>query len=399
MDLEILKKARDAARQIQETDIQTYILKNQKKMDAQFLRLVADQWIARQKVRYKLPHWFANPDIIYPAPLSVEQASSMITAGYKAKIFFDSNYTTLVDLTGGMGIDTIAFADLYNRVTYVEKNEHLVSIARHNFEVTGYNNIKVRNEDALSFLLNNPIGADTHCYIDPARRDSAKNRVFRIEDCEPNLLNVRQLLGDFMVKYSPMLDIKHAIDQLQPISEVHIVAVENEVKELLLTKVRDKEETKIICVNFLPDSTRQTFSFNYSQEHQLSIAYSLPKQYVYEPNAAILKAGGFKSVAYIYNLEKLAPNSHLYTSDTFLRDFPGRSFICEAVCKFDKKEILSRLPGNQANISTRNFPMKPEEIKKKLDIKDGGDVYLFATENHHQQKIVLICRKAAMVDT
>ncbi|GAB3514726.1 THUMP-like domain-containing protein [Emticicia fontis] len=396
MDLEILKKARDAAYQIQESDIQAYILKNQKKIDAQFLRLVADQWIARQKARYKLPGWYANPDIIYPAPLSVEQSSSETTAHYKSRLFPDATHTKLIDLTGGMGIDTSAFADFHKQVIYIERNEALAPVSQYNFNVSGYTNIEVRNEDAISFLQNNPIDSDTDYYIDPARRDSAKNKVFRIEDCEPDILQIQHLIGDFLVKYSPMLDIKQALEQIKGIAEVHVVAVENEVKELLFLKQGQKEEAQIVCVNFLTDKTRQTFSFNYTDEQQVSVTYALPKQYIYEPNAAILKAGAFKTIAQVYGLEKLASNSHLYTSDTLKKDFPGRNFICEAVCKFDKKEILARLDNNQANVSIRNFPMKPDEIKKKLGLKDGGDTYLFATENHQQQKIVLICKKASV---
>ncbi len=397
MDLELLKRARDTAYQIQESDIQTYILKNQKKTDAQFLRLVADQWIARQKAKYKLPTWFANTEIIYPAPLSVEQSSSEITANYKAALYAKSGHTKLIDLTGGMGVDTTAFAGFHKQVIYVEQNEALIPMAHHNFEVLGYDNIEVRNDNAINFLSNNPTTPDTHYYIDPARRDSSKNKVFKIEDCEPDMLSIKHLLGDFLIKYSPILDIKLAIEQLESITEVHIVAVENEVKELLFLKQGNEESTRIVCTNFLSDGTQQTFSFTYDEEQQASVHHALPKQYIYEPNAAILKAGAFKSIAQVFGLDKLAVNSHLYTADTLIKDFPGRSFICEAICKFDKKEILSNLPGNQANISTRNFPMKPDEIRKKLGLKDGGDIYLFATENYHQQKIVLICRKAPLI--
>lgn len=393
MDLELLKKARDAAHQIQEPDIQSYILKNQKKIDVFFLRMVADQWIARQKARYKLPTWYANADIIYPAPLSVEQSSSETTAHYKAKLFAKSGHEKLVDLTGGMGVDTAAFAGFHKYVTYIERNEALAAIARYNFAVLGHTNVEVINTDALSFLQHNTALPDTHYYIDPARRDSAKNKVFKIEDCEPDMLSVKPLLGEFLIKYSPILDIKQALEQLQHITEVCVVAVENEVKELLFLKHGNADITKIKSINFLSDNTQQTFEFTYEQEQQLVVSYAMPKQYIYEPNAAILKAGAFKSIANTYGFEKLAPNSHIYTSDTFIGDFAGRSFICEAVCKFDKKEILEHLPSNQANISTRNFPMKPDEIRKKLGLKDGGDVYLFATENHQKKKIVLICRK------
>lgn len=393
MDLELLKKARDAAHQIQEPDIQSYILKNQKKIDANFLRMVADQWIARQKARYKLPTWYANADIIYPAPLSVEQSSSETTAHYKAQLFAKSGHENLVDLTGGMGVDTAAFAAFHKHVTYIERNEALAPIARHNFAVLGRTNIEVINTDALSFLHNNKALPDTHYYIDPARRDSAQNKVFKIEDCEPDMLSVKPLLGEFLIKYSPILDIKQALEQLQDITEVHIVAVENEVKELLFLEHGNADNAKINCINYLSDNTQQTFEFTYEQEQQLAVSYALPQKYIYEPNAAILKAGAFKSIANTYGLEKLAPNSHIYTADRLIEDFAGRSFICEAVCKFDKKEILLHLPSNQANISTRNFPLKPDEVRKKLGLKDGGDMYLFATENHQKKKIVLICRK------
>lgn len=395
MDLEILKKARDVAHQIQESDIQTYILKNQKKMDAQFLRLVADQWIARQKAKYKLPRWFANPDIIYPAPVSVEQCSSEITAAYKTTLL-NTQHPKLVDLTGGMGVDSTAFAEHYNKVVHVEKNEILSNIARYNFEVLGFRNIEVLNQDAETFLNYTKIEADTDCYIDPSRRDASKNKVFRIEDCEPNILSIRQRMNNFLIKYSPILDIKQALEQLNPISKVFVVAVENEVKELLFLKQNEQPEPTIICVNFMNDSF-QHFRFDYEHEQAAQSTFSEPKNYIYEPNAAILKAGAFKLVGNVYGLEKLASNSHMYTSDELKADFPGRIFICEAVCRFDKKEILSKLSSNKANISTRNFPLKPDEIKKKLGLKDGGDIYLFATENYHQQKIVLICRKALKV--
>jgi hypothetical protein len=397
MDLEILKKARDTAHQIQESDIQTYILKNQKKMDAHLLRLVADQWIARQKARYKLPTWYANPDIIYPAPLSVEQSSSETTAHYKSKLFADSTHKKLIDLTGGMGVDTSTFAQHYSQIIYVERNEALCQIARHNFDVLGFKNIEVVNQEAGNFLNQTTIEPDTDCYLDPGRRDASKNKVFRIEDCEPNILEIRHQLGNFLIKYSPILDIKQAIEQLKPLSNVFVVAIENEVKELLFLKKNITVAEPVIgCLNFQNDNTFQFFRFMYELEQGTQATYSTPLKYIYEPNAAILKAGAFKLITKFYHVEKLAPNSHLYTSDQLETDFPGRTFICESVCKFDKKEILSNLPSNQANVSTRNFPMKPDEIKKKLGLKDGGDIYLFATENYHQQKIVLICRKAAV---
>ncbi|WP_337044413.1 THUMP-like domain-containing protein [Emticicia sp. 17c] len=393
MELDILKKARDFANQIQETDIQAFLLKNQKKIEHHLLRLIADQWIARQKARFKLPEWYANAEVIFPPPLSVEQASSAVTATYKADIFASPSYNTIADLTGGMGIDTCAFARTHKQVMYIERNPAVACVAAHNFAALGYNNIKVANQEASDFLKTETLLAQTHFYLDPARRDTAQNKVFKIEDCEPDLLSIKAVLGEYMVKYSPMLDIKLAIEQLKGIGQIHVVAVENEVKELLFLSRAASDTPQITCVNFLADATRQSFVFDYATEQAASTTYVLPQKYIYEPNAAILKAGAFKSIAQVFGLNKLAPNSHLYTADTLMAGFPGRVFECEAVCKFDKKEILSKLPYNQANITTRNFPIKPDEIRKKLGIKDGGDTYLLATENYQHQKIVLVCKK------
>jgi hypothetical protein len=400
--LEKLHQANLIALQIQETEIQKYVLKNPQKLDAELLRLVADQWLARQKAKHKLPSWFTNQHIIFPPPLSVEQASSEITANYKAAVFTRNfGNDKCADLTGGMGLDSWALAKVTDSVIYIEQNAALAIVSKYNFDVLEQFNIEVLNENSVLFIKSImgdvPHKTITNFYIDPHRRDNAKNKVFKIEDCEPNLLKIKHLLPNFMVKFSPMLDIKLAIEQIQNISEVHIVAFENEVKELIFVSKRKNistfEETNIYCINFTSNNEKQVFEFNYKNEEKSIVKYSQPNTYIYEPNAAILKAGAFKSISAQYDLAKLAPNSHLYTSDKLFKNFVGRSFICESVCKFDKKEILSKLPNPKANISTRNFPIKPEEIKKKLGLQDGGEYYLFATENNEKQKIVLICRK------
>lgn len=400
--IEKLKEANKIANQIQGSDIQSFILKKSKDFDAEMLRLVADQWLARQKAKHKLPSWFANEKVIFPPPLSVEQASSEVTAKYKAEIFARNfGNDKCADLTGGMGLDSWALSKVTDSVTYIEQNATLALVAKYNFEVLGLNNIEVLNENSLLFthslIQERAAYRFSHYYLDPHRRDDAKNKVFKIEDCEPNLLEIKHLLPNFMVKFSPMLDIKLAIEQIQNISEVHIVALENEVKELLFVSKTQKSNTNdkinIHCINFTTNNRKHVFEFDYETEEKSTVKYSQPNTYIYEPNAAILKAGAFKSIAAQYDLAKLAPNSHLYTSEKLVENFEGRSFMCEAVCKFDKREVLSKLPTPKANISTRNFPLKPEEIKKKLGLQDGGEYYLFATENNEKQKIVLICRK------
>ncbi|WP_435355671.1 THUMP-like domain-containing protein [Emticicia sp. SJ17W-69] len=396
MDLERLIKASQIAKDIQTTNIQAFILKNQKKYDASLLPLIADQWLAKQKSKDKLPTWSVNENVIFPPILSVEQASSETTSNYKAKVFFnfinEVKAKKCIDLTGGMGLDSYALAQVFESVTYIEQNSLLAQIAEYNFEVLGQKNIETINENSVSFTHSNS-HSFTNYYLDPHRRDASKNKVFKIEECEPNILQIKHLFENYMVKFSPMLDIKLALEQLQNISEVHIVAVENEVKELLFLGKKTIEKVSIHCINFLSNGQKQVFELDYDSEQNAKIIYSKPQKYIYEPNASILKAGAFKSIANKLNINKLAPSSHLYTSETLLENFPGRSFICEAISKFDKKEILAKLTDNKANISTRNFPMKPEEIKKKLGLRDGGDYYLFATENHEKQKIVLICKK------
>lgn len=396
MDLERFIKASQIAKDIQTTDIQAFILKNQKKYDASLLPLIADQWLAQQKSKDKLPTWAANEKVIFPPILSVEQASSETTSNYKARVFYnfinEAKAEKCIDLTGGMGLDSYALAQVFESVTYIEQNSLLAQMAKYNFEVLGQKNIDVINENSVSFTQLNS-DSFTNYYLDPHRRDAAKNKVFKIEDCEPNVLKIKHLFNNYMVKFSPMLDIKLALEQLGNVAELHIVAVENEVKELLFLGKKTIEKVSIHCINFLSNGQKQIFEFDYESEQNAKIIYSKPQKYIYEPNASILKAGAFKSIGNKLNINKLAPSSHLYTSDILVENFPGRSFTCEAVCKFDKKEVLTKLTNNKANISTRNFPMKPEEIKKKLGLRDGGDDYLFATENHEKQKIVLICKK------
>lgn len=393
-----LIEANNIAAEIQEVDIQSFILKNQKKYDSEFLKLIAEQFISRQKAKTKLPSWFQNQEVILPLPLSVEQASSEITAEYKAALL-PKKAKKGYDLTGGMGIDCSFFAKYSESVIYIEQNAVLAERAKYNFKKLGIENIECKNQDSIQFLKETFEKVDW-IYADPARRDSSQNKVFLIDDCEPNTLKINDLLLEkaeqIIIKYSPLLDIKLAISQLQNVDAVHVIAVDNEVKELLfILKKSSNQNPTIHCVNLSHSKEKQIFHFNYEEEAEINLSYTKPKTYIYEPNGAILKAGAFKSIAKAFDLQKLASNSHLYTSDALIPRFAGRSFRCLATSKLDKKEIQRHLPNLQANISVRNFPMKPEEIKKKLGIKDGGDKYLFATELSDKTKIILICEKVA----
>jgi hypothetical protein len=427
-NLENIAELSEIIQKFQETDTQEFVLKNPAKLNPENLRFVAEQIAARKKAKSKLPTWFASPKVVFPPALSLEQASSEITAKYKSELISGN---TLIDLTGGMGIDSSFFTNNSNSVIYVEQKTNLVEITKYNFEQLGIKNTSFFNTDALDFVQKFDSKIDW-IYLDPARRGNVQNKVFRIENCEPNILEIKsdlfRISDNILIKFSPLLDIKLAIEQLENVSEVHVVAVDNEVKELLfilsqspsqpspIGRAFNTLDVKVSTINLnnvkLNDSSASPseasvalpigegkegrgFIFTFEEESNSTITLSKPMTYLYEPNAAVMKAGAFKSVASRFGLNKIAQNSHLYTSDKLVNDFVGRTFEIENICKFDKKEIAKYLPNNQANISVRNFPMKPDEIRKKLGFKDGGEIYLFFTEDFEKKKVVLVCRKVA----
>ncbi|WP_317124723.1 THUMP-like domain-containing protein [Marixanthomonas ophiurae] len=296
----------------------------------------------------------------------------------------------MADLTGGFGVDSYYFSKQMKSVTHFEINESLSEIAEHNFKQLEATNIRCANKDGLKGIQENRY--DT-LYVDPSRRHETKGKVFFLADCEPNipkhlseLLNVCNLL---MVKTAPMLDISAGMEELSHVFQIHIVAVNNEVKELLWLLKKDYEgKTEIITKNCKKHST-ETYSFNY--EEIAEPFYDDPKRFIYEPNAAILKSGAFNSLSEDFKLKKLHKNTHLYTSEA-LRDFPGRRFMTEKILPYSKKE-LKKEEIKKANITTRNFQESVSAIRKKFNIKDGGDVYLFFTTINPSKKVVLICSK------
>lgn len=352
---------------------------------------------ARQKIRYKLHSWYENLDLVLPAVVSLEQSSSEATAQYKASLVAGK---LLIDLTGGMGVDTSYFASRFERVIYVEQNETLVAQAKHNFEVLGIKNIDCICADSLHFLAQFSQKADW-IYADPARRSVAAGRVHLLQDCQPDVVQNLPLLlqksGQILLKTSPLLDLKQAISTLQKVNEVQVVALQNEVKEVLfLLKNTDNQVIKIHSVNLSdtpPYLPIQTFTHLIDDETNLAVKLHNPLPYLYEPNAAILKAGAFKSVAGQFDLYKIAPHSHLYTSEILVSNFPGRIFKCQATVKADTKALASYLPNGKANLTLRNFPSTTDELRKKLKLKDGGDVYLFATTLANGDKRILVCKK------
>ncbi len=345
---------------------------------------------SKQKAEKKLPNWFSNDGILYPKKLSLEQCSSEITAEHKANIVYGNS---LIDITGGFGIDTYYFSKQFKEVTYCEINEELAAVVEHNLKQLKVDNVSIKATNGIRYLKEVDEPFDV-LFVDPSRRDDVKGKVFLLKDCVPYLPpKIPFLLSKaktLLIKVSPLLDLSQTIKELQFVSEIHIVAVNNEVKELLFVVTKDSDAAiQIQTVNF-QHGTVQQFGFEYGESPYSN--YEMPQRYLYEPNAAVLKSGGFHHLTHTYEVFKLQEHSHLYTSETLL-DFPGRAFEIEAVFPYDKKKITKHLEERKANITTRNFPKSVAQIRKELKLKDGGKIYLFFTKNMKQKLICLVCKK------
>ena len=358
------------------------------------------QIAGRQAAAEKIPSWYAEEGILYPRHLSLEQCSSEATARYKASIIPGSSSGTLTDLTGGFGIDCSFLATGFKSATYVERQEELCEIAAHNFPILNLNHINVRNEDGVAYLQTmSPVDC---IFLDPARRNEHGGKTVSIADCEPNVAELEDLLlskaSRIMIKLSPMLDLSLALKELKHTQEVHILSVNNECKELLiLLGQTSPAEITIHCVNLFTKGTQeeQHFVFTREQEQRSQCTYTDSLgDYLYEPNASLLKAGAFRSIAAAYPVRKLHPNSHLYTSDTFIENFPGRIFRIVNQCSFNKKEVKENLADlKKANVTVRNFPATVAELRKRLHLTEGGDTYLFASTLNNGQKVIIRCEK------
>ena len=352
--------------------------------------VLINQIIAKKKAKDKLPTWFSNENIIYPEKISIEQTSSETTAKYKASLVSGEK---LIDCTGGFGIDDYYFSKQFKTVIHCELNADLSKIVKHNFEVLKANNIECYQGDSTQIL--EQLNQKFDCiYIDPSRRNDAKGKVFMLADCLPNVVDLQDFYYQFtdtiLIKTAPILDLHAGLLELKNVAEIHIVAVENEVKELLWKIEKNfNKAPEIIAVNI--EKEKQTIT-KIESSKSYSARYSLPKKYLYEPNASLMKSGGFESVSELFTVEKLHQHSHLYTSDEII-DFPGRKFQIDAIVPFQKKEISQHIQGKKMNVSTRNFPIKPEEIKKKYKITDGGTIFAFFTTNINNEKIILLCTK------
>ena len=352
---------------------------------------LSNQIVSKQKAKSKLPSWFNVKNIYYPPKISIEQTSSETTASYKAKLVSGKS---LIDITGGFGVDAFYFSKKFKNVIHSEINEELSKIVAYNYQQLKTDNIQTIASDGLEFLKNYPQKFDC-IYIDPSRRNDLKGKVFLLKDCLPNVPENIDFLftksNTILIKNSPMLDISSTLNELKYVKEIHVVAVNNEVKELLFLLEKEYESIiQVKTVNLLKNNT-QEFIFNIDSKQNLK--YSLPVNYLYEPNAAILKSGGFNEVASQYKTNKLHQHSHLYTSEELVIDFPGRTFKIENIYPYNKKKLKKQLTISKANITTRNFPKSVAQIRIETKLKDGGDTYLFFTTNCNNELIVICCSK------
>jgi hypothetical protein len=352
---------------------------------------ILNQIAAKTKAKEKLPTFFETKNIIYPSKISVEQTSSEKTAFYKSSLVSGES---LIDLTGGFGVDDFYFSKKTNQVIHCEINIDLSEIVKHNFETLKAENIQCFAGDSLDVLKSLNKKFDW-IYIDPSRRNDAKGKVFMLQDCLPN---VPELLGfyfshtdNILIKTAPILDISAGLSELSNVKCIHIIAVENEVKELLWELSKGfTGNTSIKTINILKENS---VFFDFELNANLNpVTFGLPKKYLFEPNSAIMKSGGFDEIGIHYNIEKLHQHSHLYTSEEII-DFPGRVFEIQNTIPYNKTEMKLFLESKKANITTRNFPDSVEIIRKKWKIKDGGNTYCFFTTDMNNHKIVLICTK------
>ena len=349
---------------------------------------VIEQIEAKKRCEKKLSTWYNTENIYYPNKLNIEQTSSETTANFKSNLIKGNS---IIDLTGGFGVDCYYFSKRFKTVDHCEINKTLSGIVNHNYNQLKAENINTINGDGLEYLKTSNKVFDW-IYVDPSRRHDSKGKVFFLNDCLPNIPEHLNLLfnhsKNILIKTAPLLDFSVGISELKHVKTIYVVAINNDVKELLW--VLEKGFTgsiKIETVNIKKDK-HEVFKLSVDDEKAAESKYNQPLAYLYEPNSAILKAGAFHSISNQLNVFKLHKHSHLYTNETLI-NFPGRAFKIEKTIPFNKKEI-KKLGLKNANITTRNFPETVQHIRKKFNIKDGGNIYLFFTTDLENNKIMLI---------
>lgn len=369
-------------------DINTLLLNPPKLIQAWKKEIIA-QLVARKKCKTKLPLWYQTPNIYYPPPLSVEQSSSTITAQHKGRLVKGS---VLYDLTGGMGIDCMALAIHFDTSYYVEQNKDLCHRFSVNQELLGPGHINVQHQSAEEALAH--IKTSDVIYLDPARRNVDQKKIFQFDDCTPNikplLSELRKKSQSIMIKASPMIDLSKGLLDLGSVAEIHIISVRNECKEIVFMLNNESyTPPTLYCVNL--DSLHPPLQGNLTEEKSLSIEYCMPKNIILDPNTSILKAGLFKTIGHHYGLSKIAINTHFFTSEEKLKEFPGRQF--EVIGPLNKKNIKKLLPAGKANVITKNYPLSAGELKSRWGLTDGGNYFILGFRNQENEAQCWLTKK------
>ncbi len=351
---------------------------------------IAEQISAKMKAKKKLPTYFKTPNIYFPNKVNIEQASSEKTAEFKSKIVTGN---VMIDATGGFGVDSMYFSKEFKKIIYIEENKELFEIVKANSKKLGLN-IEHLNDDGIEYVKKIDTGIDL-LYIDPSRRNKENKKVHFLSDCTPlidyDLIQSLQNFKTILIKCSPIIDLKKTINDLKVVSEIYIVGINNEVKEVLFNlNKQSNNDIKIKCI----DLSNRELDFEFCIDdinNKKNDDNSEVLNYLYEPNSMILKSGAFGLICDRYDVKKLNINSHLYTSKKLI-DFPGRTFEVDSVVNYSKRN-LKDLNISKANITTRNFPMDVKDLRKKSKISDGGKDYLFFTTNYLNNEIIIKTKK------
>ncbi|TXE14191.1 class I SAM-dependent methyltransferase [Algoriphagus aquimarinus] len=351
------------------------------------LKAAVQQISARQKTAKKLPSWASNPQVIFPASISLEQSSSEQTAEFKAR---DRKGKLMIDLTGGFGVDSYFLSNHFEKAIYCEQQEELAEIAEHNLEVLAPEKFDIVKGDGLEFLEQTDKHFDL-IYADPARRGKGNQKLYKLQDCEPDVVSSWEMMkskaDSILLKVSPMLDISQALTEIPDIQKVQVISVKNEVKELLLYWSKRGIESPLSIAAIDLGAKETSFSFEPSEEESINSIIGEVDNYLVEPFSGILKAGAFKTFGERFGLSKLDPNSHLYTSSEVQNDLPARVFKVIQEVQPKKAEIKKLFPGGKVNVITRNYATGSEALKKKLSVKDGGDDFLIGTKTQSGFKV------------
>ncbi len=395
--------------QIIQPNVQEFILENKNADEKKLLlskkeilgipsTVIANQISGRRKAKSKLPTWYQTKGIVYHSNLAIEQSSSEATAKFKTQIIKGllKNRKSMVDLTGGFGVDSFFLSKIFDQVNHVEPTKELVEIVTHNHSQLQARNIQYHTQSAEEFLKENHPRFDL-IFLDPSRRDENNRKIFRLADCVPSISELQPKIFErtdhVLLKASPLLDIQQGLREITHIKKVFVVSVENECKELLFfADLIFSGEPSIEAVNLDQlGEVKEMLTFDLSEEKKSEAQFSEPLNYLYEPNSSLLKAGAFKLISSRFNIFKLHTNTHLYTSQKLIQNFPGRTFKIEKIDPTDKELKMLLLEG-KANVATRNYPLSAEELKKKLKVKDGGEKFVIGFSGLNKKYIVVATR-------